>query len=88
MAKLPIKVKAELERIQAEVIPFNYSVIEKYRAAELDMDNTDYEDYGERILNRARGRLDAYYLMMESMLTAYNCYSGYSEESGYRSYKI
>ena len=79
MAKLPIKVKAELERIQADVIPFTYSVVEKYRAEELEMDNTDYEDYGHRLLNRARGRLDAYYLMIETMLKAYNCYYGYNE---------
>ncbi len=77
MAKLPIKVRAELERIQEREIPHHYGVIEMYKRELQEMDETDYVKYGE--MCRAQGRLDSYHLMIESMLKAYNCYYGFNE---------
>ncbi len=77
MAKLPIKVKAELERIQEREIPHHYGVIEMYKRELQEMDETDYVKYGE--MCRAQGRLDGCYLTIENMLHAYNCYKGYSD---------
>ncbi len=77
MAKLPIKVKAELERIQSTEIVYHHGVVVMYKEKLADMDERDYINYGH--MKYAEGRLESYYLMIEATLKAYNCYYGFSE---------
>ena len=86
MAKLPVKLRAELVRVQEQTVPHLANITNK-------MDNQDAslpEWISEKPVDYYRGLLDGAYVTIEVMLMAYNCYGGFSEdkEKGHRIYSI
>jgi len=78
MAKLPIKLKEQMERVQNESIPTIASHIARI--------NAGCEHLPSWITNKTvdyyKGLLDGEYSMIERCLHAYNCYHGYMEADG------